>query len=523
MSDRVTRRSFLRASLVLSALALGGASAACRLRSIQNAPAAASATPEVATRAPATPTKLAAVAGETIRAVATQRGPGSASPVSRQPNVLLVTIDSLRADRVGAYGFATAQTPVFDRLAREGVRFDYATCQLPQTNASHAALMTGLYPSTNGVKIHMVDKLKSDAQTLASVFAANGYQTAGIYSWVSLDRQFCGLDQGFQTYEGYVLNRSALFSDPRLEDLSALYRQLKQNLPILSTADAVLKGSDSIEASVDGRADVTNDAVFKWLDAHVDGPPFFLWVHYFDPHYPYNPPPPYDHVLGLRYDGKIDGSLDTIHQLQQNQLDLTPADHARLLELYQGEIAFVDAQLGELLTKLAHYGIADDTVTVVTADHGESFGEHGDWTHGYKVFETETRVPLVLRYPSRLPAGRVVSAPVQLIDLMPTLFDLTGVRATKAVQGTSLVPLLTGGADPKERLAFTELADESFVSVLVTQEWKLIRNNANGELQLYHLADDAGEEKNLIDEEPSVGRELTARLLDVMKLSGVSH
>ncbi|HLG51749.1 MAG TPA: sulfatase-like hydrolase/transferase, partial [Chloroflexota bacterium] len=183
---------------------------------------------------------------------ASASAPLPSSGRSSQPHVLLVTIDTLRADRLGCYGYARAHTPVLDRLAREGVRFEQAICQLPQTNASHAALMTGLYPSTNGVKVHMVDKLPPGSQTLASVFADAGYRTAGIYSWVSLDEQFCGLDQGFQTYEGYVLNRSVIFSDPRLESLAATYRQIKAALPILKTADLVLGSSEHIEESLDG-------------------------------------------------------------------------------------------------------------------------------------------------------------------------------------------------------------------------------------------------------------------------------
>lgn len=440
----------------------------------------------------------------------------------RQPNVLLITIDTLRADRLGAYGFKAANTPTLDRLAREGVRFDRAICQLPQTNASHAALLTGLYPSTSGVKVHMVDKLRPNSQTIASLFLDSGYRTAGIYSWVSLDPQFCGLNQGFQTYDGYVLNRSLLFSDPHLEALAALYRQFKARLPIVKTVDVALNSSDSIEKSLDGRADVTNAAVFQWLETHGHSDPFMLWVHYFDPHYPYTPPAGYDHVLGLKYSGKVDGSIDTLDAIEHGKLTLTDADRGRLEELYQGEIAFVDAQLGLLISELARRGILDDTIIVLTGDHGESFGEHDDWTHGLRVYESEIHVPLLIRYPRQLPPGVSVASPVQLIDVFPTLLGLTGLRAAKPLQGSSLIPLIKGTSDKTAPLAFTELADESFVSLL-TADWKLIRNNANGELQLYRLSDDESELRNLARDQPTVTRELTARLQDLMKISGISH
>ena len=441
----------------------------------------------------------------------------------RQPNVLLVTIDTLRADRIGSYGFTQAHTPVLDQLAREGVRFDHAICQLPQTDPSHATLMTGLYASTNGLKVHMVDRLRSGAQTAASIFQAAGYQTAGFYSWVSLDARFCGLDQGFQTYEGYVINRGAMPAKSADEQLAATYRELKAEVPIVATADLAIGASSDYNQTLDGRADVTNQAVFAWLDAHASQGPFFLWVHYFDPHVPYSPPVGYDHILGLDYQGSISGSFTTVGQIYWGKLKPTAADTARLEELYQGEIAFTDVQLGQLLDHLATLGIKDNTIITVTGDHGESFGEHGDWIHGLKVFESEIRVPLLMRYPARLPAGIKVTAPAQLIDVLPTFLDLTALTAKQPIQGTSLLPVINQNANGTSRVAFTELANEAFVSVLTWGDWKMIRNDANDELQLYHLDGDEAEQRNLAGDEPRVTAELHARLLDLMKVSGVTR
>jgi arylsulfatase A-like enzyme len=356
---------------------------------------------------------------------------------------------------------------------------------------------------------------------MADVFLASGYRTGAIYSWVSLDPQFSGLNHGFQTYDGYVLNRSLLFSNPNLEQLAALYRQVESKVPIVKTVDANIGSSDTFEKTLDGRADVTNAAVFNWLDAHASGGPFFLWVHYFDPHYPYTPPPGYDHVLGLSYSGKIDGSVDTIKMLEDGKVSLTDADRARLGELYQGEIAFTDYQIGRLIADLSRRGILDDTIVALTGDHGESFGEHGDWVHGTKVFETEIRVPLLIRYPRRVPAGVAVGSPVQLVDVMPTLLELTGLRAPKPVQGTSLLPFITRAGQTPPGTAFVELADEAFVALL-TADWKLIRNNANGELQLYRLSDDEAELRNLVRTESRTAQDLAAQLQEKMKVAGVS-
>ncbi|HEY8885496.1 MAG TPA: sulfatase-like hydrolase/transferase, partial [Chloroflexota bacterium] len=220
----VPRRSFLQrvgigAGLVASTLVGFMTSGALRH---PTAAAAHSTTPTSIppTAAPASPTSFPAPAFAIHSAAP---APAQISRL-RQPNVLLITVDTLRADHLGAYGFTRAHTPNLDQFAQQGVRFDRAICQLPQTNASHAALLTGLYPSTNGLKIHMVDKIHPGIQTMAGVFAKAGYRTGGIYSWVSLDPQFSGLNQGFQSYDGFVLNRSLVFSDPRLEELAALYR-----------------------------------------------------------------------------------------------------------------------------------------------------------------------------------------------------------------------------------------------------------------------------------------------------------
>jgi arylsulfatase A-like enzyme len=472
-----------------------------------------------------TPVPLVVTTPKSTPVPAPSARPTIAQPtaVPRQPNVLLITIDTLRADRLGAYGFANAHTPNLDRLAAEGVRFSRAICQLPQTNASHAALFTGLYASTSGVRVHMVDKLRPGTQTLASVLAANGYRTAGIFSWVSLDAQFCGLDQGFQSYQGFVTNRNGVFANQHLEGLAAIYRELKEKAPIVKTVDVVIGQSDNYEATMDGRADVTTASTLAWLDGHDDLDPFFLWVHYYDPHYPYAPPAGYDRLLGLDYDGAIDGSLDTMHQIQAGKLAVDGADRDRLLELYQGEIAFADAQIGRFLDILAERGLLDSTVIVVAADHGESFGEGGDWAHGTRLRQSEVHVPLLARYPARIPAGRVVDPAVQLIDVMPTVLDLVGLTTPKPVQGTSLLPLITGQDDGSERYAFVQLWDESKVS-LVYQDWELIRSKAGGELQLYNLREDPTEQNNLAQsEQVARAADLNTRLVDLMKIAGIGR
>ena len=367
----------------------------------------------------------------------------------------------------------------------------------------------------------MVDKLRAGTPTLAGVLAASGYRTAGVYSWVSLDPQFCGLDQGFQSYQGFVTNRTGVFANQHLESLAAVYRQLKDKVPVVQTIDVVLGQSESYEGVMDGRADVTTASTLAWLDAHTGSDPFFLWVHYFDPHYPYTPPSGYDRLFGLAYDGAVDGSIEMIHQMQAGKLVLGEQDLGRLLELYQGEISFTDAQIGLLLDALARRGLADNTLTIVTADHGESFGEGGDWFHGTRLRQSEVRVPLLVHYPAGIPAGRVVDAPVQLVDVMPTVLELTGLTTPKPLQGSSLLPLITGSDDGSKRFAFAEVADQSRLA-LVYQDWALTRARPSGQLQLYNLRDDPDERNNLAQtDQVARAADLNARLEDVMKTAAV--
>ena len=518
----LSRRRFLRRTATLGTVALGAllSSTACRGLDKSAREKAFVTTKPFPTLSPAGHASPVPTPSPPYRVGAI---PTPATSSSKQPNVLLVTIDTLRADRIGTYGFGPAHTPVLDQIAREGVRFDHAICQLPQTDPSHTALMTGLYASTSGVRVHMVDKLRQGAQTAATIFQSAGYQTAGFYSWLSLDGQHCGLNQGFQTYEGYVFDVGATSSNTPHTPLPASYQELKSAVSIAKTADLSVSSPSAYELIYDGRSDVTNQAVLAWLDAHVSQGPFFLWVHYFDPHVPYSPPVGYDHIWGLDYRGSIDGAFTTIGQVYAGKLQPTPADIARIEELYQGEIAFADAQLGQLLDHLKQLGAKDDTIITVTGDHGESFGEHGDWIHGLKVFETEIRVPLLMRFPGRIPAGINVTAPAQHIDVLPTLLDLTGLTAKQPLQGTSLLPVIGQDANGTSRVAFTELANEAFVSVLSWGDWKLIRNNANDQLQLYNLNLDEAEQQNLAGDQMRITAELHARLLDLMKISGVTH
>jgi len=402
------------------------------------------------------------------------RGAEAAPSSAEQPNVLLVTLDTVRADRVGTYG-GPARTPTLDRLAAQGVRFTNAYAQLPQTVPSHASLFTGQYVSTHGLRVSLRDTLSPAAVTLAEVLARGGYHTAGLYSWYSLDAALSGLDRGFALYRSLIVRAGTRDVTPPGE------------------AAAAWRRGENVTALYDGRADVTTDAAVAWLQDAVraGAQPFFLWVHYRDPHYPYTPPPPFDALYAPPCAGCVDGSLATLERLWDGWLP-TPAEQARILAAYDGELSFVDQELGRLLAALEALGLAPRTLVVVTADHGEAFGEHDDWFHGHTLFQPNIHVPLLLRLPGRLPGGVVVAAAVQLIDILPTVLDLVGLPVPPSVEGRTLLPLVEG-REGRERVAVAETADQQY-SALVHEGWKLIRDNLSGQRWLYHLATDPGEE-----------------------------
>ncbi|HEX2465656.1 MAG TPA: sulfatase, partial [Thermoanaerobaculia bacterium] len=299
-------------------------------------------------------------------------------------NVLLVTLDTVRADRLGSYGYAGASTPALDGLAREGIRFSQAVATAPLTLPSHASILTGLFPPRHAVHQNGAAALPPTVPTLAEALHGHGYRTAAFVGSFVLDARF-GLDRGFELYDDDI---------PR--DPTTAVPGLEAERPGTQVVDRAL----------------------SWLNAD-DQRPFFVWVHLYDAHAPYEPPEPYRSRFADRP--------------------------------YDGEIASVDAQVGRLLSYLDERGLAGDTIVAVAADHGEALGEHGELTHGLLLFEPTVRVPLLLRAPGRLPGGVVVGEPVGLADLAPTLAGLAGVHLglpSSSVDGRDLSASLAAGDEP---------------------------------------------------------------------------
>ncbi|MGE5838080.1 MAG: sulfatase-like hydrolase/transferase [Acidobacteriota bacterium] len=382
---------------------------------------------------------------------------------SSRVNILLVTIDTLRWDHVGAYGDSRAATPVLDSLARRGAKFETAVAHVALTAPSHASMLTGLIPPRHGVRDNGAFALPANLQTLASRFAEAGYDTAAFVSGFPLDRRF-GFSTGFAVYDDWL---------PRGP------------------------GAGS-RAYVERRADDTTTRVLGWIDGRAQSNrdpgsvrPWFLWVHYFDPHAAYEPPPEF----AARFPDRP----------------------------YDGEIAFVDAQLGRLVQRLDQGGDLARTIVLVTADHGESLGEHGEQTHGTFVYDATLRVPLIVAGPG-ISAGTTLRVVARGVDVMPTLLDLAGIRIDAGLDGRSLRPALGGQSMPDASVYLEGLVAERHLGWaplygIRTLAFKYIDAPTR---ELYDLSADASEVTNRIDDHRDRAGALGAELGVALKSAAVT-
>ena len=325
-------------------------------------------------------------------------------------NLVLVTIDTLRADHLGAYGYPRNTSPVIDGLADEAVLFENAIVPVALTGPSHASMLTGLYPAGHGVLTNAY-RLAGTNVTLAEVLRSRGYQTAAFVAARAILGRGSGFDQGFE-----------FFDEGRSRKLRA--------------------------------AEVTRQAV-RWLEERVDDGNFFLWVHYYDVHCDYDAPEPFFDMFDPGYSGSIDpkGKCGKAHY---NKMKLSADDLTYIRALYDGEIRYVDHHVGILLRKLEELGLKEKTILILTSDHGESLGERGLIGHDLALDDYEIRVPLIVRHPALEGSHRRVRQQVELVSLLPTVFDLLEVSRHAAFAGESFAPLLVG-EEGGRRFAFSQL------------------------------------------------------------------
>ncbi len=370
--------------------------------------------------------------------------------VPREPrHLVLVTIDTLRADRLGCYGSRDVATPHLDRIAREGAMAPEAAVAVPLTRPSHVTILTGLDPARHGIRDNVSSSLAPQVPTLATMLKSAGFRTAAFVSSVVLSAQ-SGLHRGFDTY-----------------------------------SDRFDVGKDDARFlnSIQKRGDGPTAEAIAWLESHREGR-LFLWLHLYDPHDPYEPPEPY----ASRYAERP----------------------------YDGEVAWSDELVGRLDAALERLGLKDETLLVVTSDHGEGLGEHGETVHGFFVYQSTLRVPLLLRGPGLTPGTRL-AVTARSVDLAPTLLELLGAKAPAAVgfSGRSLAGALRRGERPAEEPAYAESLlpllhfGWSDLRTLREGRWKYIQAPRP---ELYDLENDAAETRNLVATQPSRAEAFRAAL-----------
>jgi arylsulfatase A-like enzyme len=376
-------------------------------------------------------------------------------------NVLLITVDTLRPDHLSAYGYPRKTSPAIEELASRGVAFDLAFTYWPKTRGSFAAMFTSLYASQHGLTVRDRD-LPEFNETLAEVFQKAGYRTAAALDNGNLDSRL-GYAQGFETYlETWTASGST---------------ELERTEAITAFGESVLSDRD-------------------------DPRPFFLWLHYVNPHTPYDPPR--DFLKAFQGDGLVPrGSaipeVVGFHGGVNRKLAIPGGAWGDYVDRYDAEILAADGHIGRVLTKLGEGPHAGTTLVALTSDHGESLGEHDYYfDHGDDLFNPSLRIPLVLSFPGFLPAGERVSAPVSSLDLFPTLLDLAQVpfpTGPPGLQGNSVLPLVRGTKSKLRDHLFFE--NDRHLTAISNGRLKLVhRPQGGGCVELYDMYRDPGEKED---------------------------
>lgn len=368
----------------------------------------------------------------------------SSERVAGLKNVILITLDTTRGDRLGCYGYEGAKTPVMDELSLRGVTFEAAYAPTPITLPSHASLLTGAYPPHHGVRNNGRYELADEHTTLAELFKKAGWRTGAFVSAYVLSTRF-GLGQGFEVYDDDLW-------DGKIPESA---REIRNRI-----------------------AEQTTQRALRWIDS-IGREKFFAWIHFFDPHQPYSPPSPFKEEFAS--------------------------------SLYDGEIAYMDKVIGDLLRQLESRKVLKDTLVVITADHGEGLNEHDEETHAFFLYNTTVHAPLIFFHPATLPEPARKIGSVSLVDIAPTLLSLFGMPVPNEMHGRDLSEVLHGkeGSDapvyvetiyPQEAYGWTSLAG------LIEGGWKYIRAPRE---ELYNLEKDFRETENLWSREKKKGKQLS--------------
>lgn len=372
------------------------------------------------------------------------------------PSVLLIVIDTIRPDRIGCYGSTTVQTPSIDRLASEGVLFENGFTQAAYTLPSMSTIMTSLYPYRHQVRSNRMN-LSEEFGTLAELFQSAGYRTGAILGSAVLDGDR-NLSQGFDHYDDSFPEKLTVYSE------------------------TLKKAGIALGSNAERRANDVTDRALEWATDH-NGKPFFLFAHYFDPHSQYDPPPPFRE----RYKGRN----------------------------YDGEVAFTDQEIGRLIDGLREAGYEENLLVVLTGDHGEGLGDHGEANHGFFVYDQTIRIPLIIKYPGYVNPGTRTGKLVSAVDILPTIAELLRLKPPHPVDGHSMAGIFRDenfNGEPVYSEAFSGYFHYGWSPTrsIRTDKWKYVEAPVK---ELYNIGDDPGETTNLYDSD----NEIAIRLERIMR------
>jgi len=404
--------------------------------------------------------------------------PEGSAPGASRPNLLLITLDTVRADRLPSYGYRSSRTPNLDRLAREGVLFRRAVAQSSLTPPSHASILTGTYPIRHGVRTFGVCRVAPEVPILSEILRHEGWTTGAMIASGALDRRF-GLARGFDVYHFVRVSKSYPFS-----------RAFRGLLPQVLSRIGLVQDRNLYRRC----REITDDGL-RWLERYGDAP-FFLWVHYFDAHDPYLP--------------------EAASRRRDRHPGTRWADRFKMGFAYDSEIIGVDEQIGRLIDALSDANKLDETVIVAVSDHGEGLGDHSYLGHTRRLYQEQVHIPLIIRYPERLAPGSEVNAQVLGVDIVPSLLELLGTEPPPGLDGRSFLPLIEAGGAAQDRIAYSETLQpaDSTAKLLAVSDgrYKLIRSLAGETVLLFDLAEDPGEKQDLAAARP----DLVARLEELI-------
>jgi len=412
---------------------------------------------------------LAVVAGVTLVVL-------GAGGRGRPANVILISIDTLRADHLGCYGYRVATSPAIDRFAGEAVLFETAVAQAPSTEPSHASIFTSLLPSHHGAYFSMKAPLHPDNVTMAEILRGQGLATKSVNDGAQVQAKW-GFDQGFDEYT---------------------------TLPGPPTEYTFRR---TVEHAV------------AWLEAHGDER-FFLFLHTYEPHHPYTPGQRFYELVGHTNESDLPAEISKqlLEELNRRFDTLTAAEKRHIVAAYDAEIRSMDEAFGRLVAELERLGLYESTLIVFTSDHGEELGERDrmGW-HSHALFDEQLLVPLIVRLPGGRHAGRRVATQVRSIDILPTVLDVLGVPPLAVFEGETLMPLVRGepGAD-RPAVSQRDVATPRGPISLRTGRWKLYDRTQLRRLLLFDVEQDPGELHNLVRDEPTRVRELGGEIEELL-------